>query len=105
MSIYVVSRHLGAIHFFKNAFPACQAIFLSHINDLDIDNISENDVVYGVLPVQIIYKLTKNKVKYFHLDFHVPEELRGKEINFYQLTTMGAQWVEYTVYKKEANDE
>jgi CRISPR-associated protein Csx16 len=105
MSIYVVSRHLGAIEFFKDSFPDCHAIFLTHINDVDINNISEYDVVYGVLPVQIIYQLTKKNVKYFHLDFYVTESLRGKEIDLYQLKTMGAQWVEYTVYKKENNYE
>ncbi|WFE68499.1 CRISPR-associated protein Csx16 [Thiomicrospira sp. R3] len=93
MSTYVVTRHKGALDWLtQEGF-----LFDAHIAHLDISSLVAGDVVVGNLPIPMVAELTNKQVRYWHLAFDVPFELRGQELTAAQLRTLGISLKSYCV--------
>jgi CRISPR-associated protein Csx16 len=93
MTIWFVSRHPGAMVWLKSQSIAVDR-FETH---LDPANVSEGDIVYGNLPVNLACQLIEQGARYMHLSLQLPKDLRGQELTAAQLVDCGAQFSEYRI--------
>lgn len=82
MSVYFITRHAGALAWAK-AKGVHFDVHLTHLGD--IQDLQAGNVVIGSLPINIVYLLGVQGVKYVHLSLHIPEYLRGVELTHEQL--------------------
>lgn len=90
MSIYFITRHTGALAWAKQKHLQYD-VHLEHLSDLSL--LKTGDLVIGTLPINIVYELNVQGVRYIHLSLQIPAELRGVELNAQQLE-------EYQVQRK-----
>jgi CRISPR-associated protein Csx16 len=88
-----VTRHQGALDWLNQE----KVQFDRHILHLAIDQLQPGDGVIGNLPVPMVADLTAMGVRYWHLSFDVPLELRGVELSADQLRKLGIQLRAYRV--------
>jgi CRISPR-associated protein Csx16 len=94
MTTYFVTRHAGAIEWSRRRGIA--AIIVEH---LDPQLIQPGDLVLGSLPTHIVAALNVKGVRFKHLAYDTPPDLRGKELTADDLERLGAKLVEYRVEK------
>ena len=88
MSIYLVSRHLGAVEWMNHMGHH----YDKHLTHLDnYDQLSAGDIVIGSLPINLAADLADRGVGYVHLSLSVPEHLRGRELSAEQLSHLDAK--------------
>lgn len=94
MSIYLVSRHQGAVEWMQYMGHH----YDEHLTHLDnYDNLCAEDVVVGSLPINIVADLAEYGVSYRHLSLYIPEHLRGIELTANQLSSLDAKLEGYDV--------
>jgi putative CRISPR-associated protein (TIGR02620 family) len=81
----IVTRHLATAEWLKERIG--EAKVLSHLNS--VDDISQNSVVYGVLPIHIIHELKARGVRVVITTLTLPPELRGKELTQQDINSVG----------------
>ena len=94
MSVYLISRHQGAIDWMKHKGHHYDE-HLTHLSSYDV--LMAGDVVVGSLPINIVADLAGCGVRYLHLSLYIPEHLRGLELSAEQLATLKAKLEEYEV--------
>lgn len=94
MSIYLISRHQGAVEW-MNHMGHHYDEHLTHLNDYV--ELSKGDVVVGSLPINIVADLAERGVSYMHLSLYIPEHLRGIELSAEQLSKLNARLEAYQV--------
>lgn len=90
--LWIVSRHQGAI-----AWLHAQGWQGTQIDHLDIDCVSEGDVVMGTLPVNLAAEVCAKKAQYIHLSLRIPFALRGVELTSEQMMYYGADLQAYDI--------
>lgn len=93
MSVYVVTRHAGALEWLQQ-----QGVhYDQHIKHLNIELLQAGDQVIGNLPIPMVAQINEKGVRYWHLSFNVPYELRGQELSAQQLIELGIDLKEFRV--------
>ena len=100
MSIYLVSRHQGAVDWMRHMGHHYDE-HLTHLANYEA--LSAGDVVVGSLPINIVADLADHSVTYWHLSLYIPEQLRGVELSAEQLSTLDAKLEEYVVRRGNSN--
>ena len=96
MSIYLVSRHQGAVEWMKH---------MNHHYDVHLTHLSSEvplcagDTVVGSLPINLVADLAERGIGYTHLSLYVPEHLRGIELSAEQLSQLDAKLESYSVQR------
>jgi len=94
MSVYLVSRHQGAVDWMTHMGHH----YDKHLTHLaNYDELTAGDVVVGSLPINIVADLTEYGVSYLHLSLYIPEHLRGIELTAEQLSSLDAKLEKYEV--------
>ena len=75
MKVVIVSRHPGTIEYLKRFYPEAEVI-----NHMTENNIPENALVIGNLPIEMIAKVLEKGNRFVSVVLNVPAELRGKEL-------------------------
>lgn len=101
MTVYLVSRHKGAVEW-MNHMKHHYDVHLTHL-DSD-DKLSAGDTVVGSLPINLMADLGERGISYLHLSLYIPEHLRGIELSAEQLSQLDAKLEAYSV-KREASDK
>ena len=90
---YLVSRHAGAIEWcLQQGYKIDQ--ILAHLNPNDI---KENDVVIGTLPLPLAAEVQAKGARYLHLNLPLSADLRGVEISAEKMTELGASLQEFKI--------
>jgi len=87
MSVIFVSRHPGAEMWVRQSGLSVDR-WETHLN---VDAIREGDFVVGVLPVALASEVCQRRATFVELAIATPEHLRGKELTFSQLVSLGAK--------------
>lgn len=94
MSIYLVSRHKGAVDWMNHTGH----LYDTHLKHLtDYQALSAGDTIIGSLPINIVADLNELGVSYQHLSLYIPEHLRGMELTAAQLSALDAKLEPYEV--------
>lgn len=93
MTIYVVTRHMGALNWLVEE----KFSFDQHITHLDTAILKQGDTVVGNLPIPMVAQINSQGVDYWHLAFTVPFELRGVELTSTQLRSLCISLKKYHV--------
>lgn len=93
MAKWLVSRHPGAIEWFSSQNIA----YDNAVSHLDAAAVKNGDIVFGILPINLVHELNLIGARYFHIAIKLPPQLRGIELSASQLTQLGARLVEYRV--------
>ncbi len=93
MSVWFVSRHLGAMEWIQQ-----QNIHIDNwVAHLDVNDVAPNDTVIGVMTLAMAAALCKKNVKCLALTYNTPEHLRGIELNADMLNHLDCKMIEYVV--------
>ncbi|MEO5365636.1 MAG: CRISPR-associated protein Csx16 [Magnetococcus sp. WYHC-3] len=93
MTIYLVTRHAGALQ-----WAADQGIAADVLTDhLDPECVQGGDWVLGSMPVNLAARICQRGGRYFHLRLELTRELRGAELTAEQMRACGAVLEEYHV--------
>lgn len=95
MSTILVSRHSGALDWFKSQNIIVDET-LAHL-DMDDVGVKKGDIVVGNLPVQLAAKVCAKGARYFHLEINVPLAYRGKELSASLLEQFKAKLTEFDI--------
>ena len=93
MSTILVSRHSGALDWFK----AQNIIVEETLAHLEIDDVKKGDIVVGNLPIQLAARVCAKGARYFHLEINVPLAYRGKELSASLLEQFKAKLTEFDI--------
>ncbi len=96
MTIFLVSRHLGALEWVARKGIAVD-VQLTH---LDIERVGAGDTLLGTLPVQIAAEVCARGARYFHLSIEMPESWRDRELSADDLDACGAKLEDFFVEKR-----
>lgn len=98
MTIYLVSRHPGAIVWLKQHLPprqsASDCIVVEH---LDAHTLGPGDVVAGVIPLAWAAEACARGARVWALDVRLAAHQRGRELEAEELVSSGARLVAYDV--------
>lgn len=98
MTIYLVSRHPGAIVWLKEHLPpplsASDCVVVEH---LDAHALGPGDVVAGVIPLAWAAEACARGARVWALDVRLAAHQRGRELEAEELTRTGARLVAYEV--------
>ena len=94
MTVYIVSRHAGAIEWMKAQLHRIEPQVIAHLQACPF---RAGDIVCGVLPLNWVARICEQGARVFALDVDVTPELRGVELAREQLDQLGASLVEYCV--------
>lgn len=94
MTVYIISRHPGAIEWMQRALEPPSATVLEHVDGQDF---APGDVVAGVLPLWLASKACAAGARVLSLDFSLPRSQRGRELDADELRAAGARLVPYQV--------
>jgi CRISPR-associated protein Csx16 len=92
-----LTRHQGAIDWLKKHIQIDQ--WATHLHNPK--QLQKGDEVYGVFPIHLAAQLNECGVRCFHLEFDIPEKLRGTELTEKMLTELNARLIEYNVTRRE----
>ena len=96
MTVYLVSRHQGAVEWMNHMGHQYDV----HLTHLDSDHkLLAGDTVVGSLPINLVADLTERGVHYLHLSLYIPEHLRGIELSAEQLSQLDAKLEPYRVQR------
>lgn len=97
ITIYFVTRYAGAL-----AWAVQNQLHfdyhLEHIKSITL--LKDGDIIIGTLPINIVYALNSQVVRYIHLALQIPAELRGQELSVGQLTQGQAMLQKYILTQK-----
>lgn len=94
MTIYLVTRHLGALEWTKLAGVA----FDQHVTHLSaIAALHAGDQVIGTLPIHLVCQLNRQNVRYLHLSLDLKPSERGQELSAKDMQLSGARLIEFGV--------
>lgn len=96
MTIYFVTRHPGTLQWAQQNHLKFD-IHLEHLTDLN--SLQAQDIVIGILPINMVYQLNCRGVRYIHLSLQMPAQLRGMELDPQQLNACHATLEEFVVQK------
>lgn len=96
MTIYVITRHLGALDWVKSKGIYFD-IHLEHL--MSLNDLQSGDIVIGTLPINIVSKINEMGVRYIHLSLEIPIHLRGMELTMEQFENCNVTLEEYSVTK------
>ena len=88
-----ITRHSATSSWLQERIPSIE--IFSHLDDSLIDKLKIGDTVVGVLPINIVEKLTRRKVIYQHFTLDLPETMRGKELTKLEIEQFGARLEAY----------
>jgi len=92
MTVYIVSRHQGAIQWILS--KGFIGKILTHI---DLDQVNTGDIVIGVLPIVLVKALIDKGATVYSLQLPlVPKELRGQELSVETMNRYGAKLFKIT---------
>ena len=74
--VVIVSRHPATVNLLKSRFPEAEVV--SHMTE---DNIPENALVIGNLPIEMIAKVLEKGNRFVSVVLNIPPEMRGKELS------------------------
>ncbi|EGJ09038.1 CRISPR-associated protein Csx16 [Rubrivivax benzoatilyticus] len=94
MTVYLVSRHPGAIDWMRTELAAPDARVLSHVG---AQRFESGDVVAGVLPLWLAARACGAGATALSLDLDLAPEQRGRELDAAELRAAGARLVRYEV--------
>ena len=94
MTVYVVTRHAGAVDWIRHATGAVDLRLLRHLDAVDFQR---GDRVCGVLPLSWAARICAAGAEAHVLTYDTPEHLRGLELAADDLTRLGARLVRYDV--------
>lgn len=94
MSVYVVTRHPGAVQWLTEHLQSSDVRVLAHLDAMDFRN---GDIVCGVLPIAWAARICAAGAEAHVMSMDVPPELRGHELDVEQLKACGARLVRYDV--------
>lgn len=92
---YILTRHCGAVAWIRSHVQI--DLELTHVEDLS--GFHPGDEVYGVFPLHLAAALCAIGVKCFHVEFDLPESLRGKEIAEADMDRLNARLAQYEVMR------
>lgn len=98
MAHFLVTRHVQTLEWIVR-----QGIDVAAVHHIDPSRINVGDVVVGTLPVHLVAELNNRGARYLHLELHLPESDRGRELNEDDLDRFGARLVEYHATKVTQN--
>lgn len=96
MKTWLITRHSGAIEWFKHTGQH----FDHHQAHITMDNIRPNDRVYGSLPIHLVEEICSRGAEYWHLSLDLPAHLRGQELTAEQLNQINARIERFIVNKQ-----
>jgi CRISPR-associated protein Csx16 len=96
MRTYFATRHSGAIEWLRR-----QEITATIVEHLDVGHVQPGDLVLGTLPVHVVAALNAKGIRFKHLAYDTPRELRGQELSADDLERLGARLVEYRAEQVE----
>lgn len=94
MTTYFITRHPGALAWAKQK-QLSYDIHQEHLHC--IADFKLGDTVIGSLPINLVYKLNQQGVRYLHLSLELPRNLRGIELSAEQLNECQAELEEFHV--------
>lgn len=94
VTVYLVSRHPGAIDWMRTELAAPDACVLSHV---DAQRFENGDVVAGVLPLWLAARVCAAGATALSLDLDLAPEQRGRELDAAELRAARARLVNYEV--------
>ena len=94
MSVYLVSRHPGAVDWMRQMTDDGQATVIAHVGSVDF---APGDKVCGVLPLAIAARICAAGAQAHVISFDMPAALRGQELDAAMLRRLGAKLVRYDV--------
>jgi len=100
MTFWFVTRHPGAVD-----WAARRGLEARVIPHLDPDTITPGDIVAGSLPVHLAARVCARGGRYFHLELHVPPELRGTALDADTMDALGARLTEFRVQRMAAGPD
>lgn len=93
MTIWFVSRHLGALDWMQREGIA----YDHHVTHLDPDDIQPGDTVVGSLPINLVAAVCERGASYISLSVRLGAADRGHELSANDLIRCGATLEEYYV--------
>lgn len=93
MTTYFITRHSGAIEWARH----CGIAIDRQLAHLDTAIIQPQDIVIGILPVNLAAEVCARGGRFFNLNLELPLEARGKELSASELTRYNARLEEYKV--------
>lgn len=93
MTVWFISRHLGAIEWMKKQDLAIDA-WATH---LDILAVKPGDIVVGVLPLMVAAEVCRKGARFLALVLPQAASARGQEHSYEAMLEMGAYLQEYIV--------
>ena len=94
MTVYLVSRHPGAVQWLSEELRVPEVQVMAHLDDT---RFLPGDKVCGVLPIAWAARICAQGAEAHVLTIDLPPELRGRELNVEQLRAQGARLVRYEV--------
>jgi CRISPR-associated protein Csx16 len=90
---YFVSRHAGAHEWASR--KGFEVVVITHF---DPENVQNDDIVIGTLPIHLAARVCERGGRYLHLVLDLTSDDRGKEISADRMDQLGARIEEYKVY-------
>lgn len=97
MACYFISRHPATKVWVKQQGIRIDH-WLEHLQDMA--SLSQGDVVYGTLPIQLVADLNARRIRYVHFSITLPEKLRGKELSVNELSLCEPRLEEFEVIRR-----
>jgi len=98
MSTYIVTRHSGAIDWFRSMGYDVDNV-VAHFNP---SNVMDGDVIVGTLPINLAAEVCRRGGRYCHLSLTVPAERRGSELTPEDMISFGAKIEEYHIERRRS---
>lgn len=99
MTTIFITRHQGAIQWAKEQGVEVDRL-LTHLEADEISQLTKNDTVLGILPVNLACEVCKQGARYYHLALDLPPNARGVELTAEEMTTYGAKLIQYHIEER-----
>jgi CRISPR-associated protein Csx16 len=100
MTTYFVTRHPGAVEWAKQQGVKVDKT-LSHLTQTEINQITEDDVFIGILPINIVADICNKRGRFFNLSMSLPPEARGRELSAEEMSKYNSSIEEFFAMKVE----
>jgi CRISPR-associated protein Csx16 len=96
MTVYVVSRHAGAVEWVRRRLPVADELqVLAHVPEDQV--FKPGDRVCGVLPLALAARICLQGAAPMVIDVNLPLDMRGRELSADELEALQARLVRYEV--------
>lgn len=93
MTVWLASRHLGAIAWVRRAGIQIDR----EVAHLDPTLVCAGDTVIGTLPMHVAAEVCMRGARFFALDLHLTADMRGRELSEEELQGFQCTLTEYRV--------